>query len=61
MTNNERLIEVYLVHSNQKELVCTRENTRIKRIKSKIRVFLRKIKKKIISLLRKIKFLVLLY
>lgn len=56
LTNNERLIEVYLVHSNQKELVCTRENTRIKRIKSKIRVFLRKIKKKIISLLRKIKF-----
>lgn len=56
LTNNDKLIEVYLVTENERSLICRRENTRIKRIKSKIRVILRKLVGNTKHRLRKLKF-----
>lgn len=43
-------IEVYLLHDNKKELICTRVNTLFKRIKSKIRTLGHRVIKKTKSL-----------
>lgn len=43
LKNSDNFVEVYLIANNQRQLVCIRENTRMKRIKSKIREILRKV------------------
>ncbi|WP_294580159.1 glycosyltransferase family 2 protein [uncultured Thomasclavelia sp.] len=57
LNNTDSIIEVYLVHDEKKELVCIRKNTRVKRIKSKIRVILKRIKGDTLYRLRDLKFI----
>lgn len=58
LKNDDKNIEVYLLTTKGKDLICVRENTRLKRIKSKIRVLytqaLRNFKHKI----RKFKYII---
>ena len=42
LSKDDSKVKVYLIHDDQKELVCVRKNTLIKRIKSKIRTLLQK-------------------
>ena len=39
LNKSDSKIKVYLLHDNQKELICVRKNNLLKRIKSKIRTF----------------------
>ena len=42
LSKDDSKVKVYLIHDDQKELVCVRKNTLMKRIKSKIRTLLQK-------------------
>lgn len=55
LNKNDRLIEVYLLHDGERKLICERENTLLKRIKSKIRVLYRKLIANMGHRLRKLK------
>ena len=43
LSDKDYKIEIYLIHDDKRELICTRVNTLFKRIKSKIRTLLQKI------------------
>ena len=43
LNKSDSKIKVYLLHDNQKELICVRKNNLLKRIKSKIRTFFQNI------------------
>lgn len=43
LSDKDYKIEIYLIHDDKRELICTRVNTLFKRIKSKIRTLLKKI------------------
>ena len=58
LNNSDKLVEVYLIANNERQLVCIRENTRMKRIKSKIRVILRKVFGNMAHRLRKLKYII---
>lgn len=58
LNNSDKLVEVYLIANNERQLVCIRENTRMKRIKSKIRVIFRKIFGNMGHRLRKLKYVI---
>lgn len=55
MSKDDSKVKVYLIHDDQKELVCVRKNTLMKRIKSKIRTLLQKTVRKIKETNNKVK------
>ena len=42
LSKDDSKVKVYLIHDDQKELVCVRKNTLMKRIKSKVEHFYKK-------------------
>lgn len=55
LSKDDSKVKVYLIHDDQKELVCVRKNTLMKRIKSKIRTLLQKTVRKIKETNNKVK------
>ncbi len=58
LNKSDKFVKVYLIVNNERQLICIRENTRMKRIKSKIRVILHKLFGNMPRRSRKLKYII---
>lgn len=59
LNNDEKLVEVFLIHNGKRELICSSINTSLRRIKTKLKILLKKIKDKITHILKRLKYTII--